>query len=167
MAIISFLSTQHWWGHTCSTLPSSGFFSTRQTWHPGESPMYSHVDDEETQWSHMRKSWEIWDFSSKKRRTWKFFPEDINTWRKDGKRNQTLCSRDSSKDNGHEEKYRSLPECCHNQQWGCEVFIARHSKKSSGHHPGQLALGDTAWAGEVWPKWKVHFSLNHSVILRS
>ena len=64
----AFPSTQHWWGHTCSTVFSSGLPSTRQMWtywrESREEPLRRLRD-----WSicPMRKGWESWDSSAWRR----------------------------------------------------------------------------------------------------
>lgn len=54
-------------------------------------------------------------------------------------------------------------------QRGCRISILGDFQKPSGHDPGQLALDDSAWAGEVWSRWpsEVPFNLSNSVIVIS
>lgn len=94
-------------------------------------------------------------FSPKKRRIEKFFPEDINTWRMEQRGARcfsvtVLGTVDMNWNTQHSLRKHIFAvrvlEHCHSQLWGCEVSIASDTKKPSGHYPGQLAPGDTAWA---------------------
>lgn len=54
-------------------------------------------------------------------------------------------------------------------QGGCRISILGDIQRPSGHDPGQLALGDSAWAGGVWSRWspEAPFNLSHSVTVIS
>lgn len=166
----SFLSPQHWWGHTWGSVSSSALFTERDTQtYQKESSKWPQISLKD--WSHhpLRKGWESWDCSAWWREAWGGLSNVYKNVRKGYKdRDRLLSVVLSNRIRGNGYRTELWEEPYEHQETPSFSFLG-DIKKWSQHTLKQPAPGSPAWKEMLDqmttrdPFWLQPFS--HSVIL--
>lgn len=163
----SFLSPQHWWGHTWGSVSSSALFTERDTQtYQKESSKWPQISLKD--WIHhpLRKGWESWDCSAWWREAWGGLSNVYKNVRKGYKDRDRLLSvvlSNMIRGNGYRLNYGRNHMNIRKRLLFPSLEILKNGLNILSSNLLQVALLEK----RCWTKWppEIPFDSNHSLIL--